>query len=1003
MNLCAIFINRPIATSLLGVAISLFGILCFNLLPVAPLPQIEFPTIVVYASLSGASPEIMSTSVATPLERSFASIAGISDMTSSSNVGNSHIVIQFALERSIDDAAKDVEAAINATMSNLPRAVERPSYFKVNPADSPIMILGLTSSSLDPSNIYYTAQNKIQQLISKIAGVGRVEVFGSSLPAIRIKVDIDKLNKYGLSLDEVKAALNATNENSATGQISQNQQSYNIEIKDELFTTNYYEQIILAHHHEHILYLKDVALITNSVEDVLRSGILDNQDAVFMIVFKEPGANIIACVEKIYQSLPSFAPILEDKIKLEVIMDRTNSIKASLRDVEKTLIISMVLVALVIFYFLKTLKAAIIPSIAMSVSLLGTFVMMKVFGFSLNNLSLMALTISTGFVVDDAIVVLENISRLREEGLSAKEAALRGAKEISFTVIAISISLIVVFVPLIFMGGIVGRLFREFALTISIAIFISLLVSLSLTPMMCAKFLTLTKPADEFDRWKKFYAFSLKLALKHRRITLGITLLTIISSIYLFIIVPKGFFPQQDTGRIIGHMRGDQDISFSSLDEKLKHVTKIIATDEAIGHVVGFTNAGNTATVYIVLKNKRKVTSNQVIARINKKVKDIPGFAFYMSSAQELLIGARSGNAQFQYTVSGDTIEEVTKTADLIMKKVLEIKGVADVNSDQENKGLQTYVQIDYAKAAKFGISNKEIVDALYQAFGQSIAHISYENMNQYSVVLEIGDEFLQHPESLNKIYVKSASSAGAMIPLANIASFTNAVALMKINHQELSPAVTLYFNLLPNTALGDVVTKINDKVSELNLPTSVSAGFRGNAAAFKKSLTGELFLIIAALLAVYVMLGMLYESLIHPITIISSLPSAAVGAILALLVAKVDLNVISIIGIILLIGIVKKNAIMMIDFALEIEKSNNNPLDAIYQAAMMRFRPIMMTTICALLGALPLVFDTGVGHEIRRPLGITIAGGLILSQALTLYTTPVVYLYMSRIGRKNA
>jgi len=1010
MNLSAAFIYKPIATTLIAIGIAMAGIVAFNFLPVSSLPQVEFPTILVQASLSGASPETMASSIVTPIEKSLSRIAGITEMTSSSELGKAKIILQFDLNRNIDGAARDVQAALNAASANLPNSMTSPpTYRKVNPADSPIMVFALTSESYGVERMYDAASTILQQKLLKVNGVGQVTLAGSSLPAIRVELNPTKMNQYGISLNTVGALIKASNVNLAKGQITEGDHVYEILTNDQIFTAKEYGSIIIRNNNGNIVRLSDIAEVTASVQDVRNSGILNGKKAVLLVVFKAPSANVIETNIALKEAFFSLKTAIPSAIDMHVVMDRTTTIKASLFEVKKTLVVAMIFVVIVVFMFLGNIRSMIIPGVAMALSLLGSFAMMWLLGFSLNILSLMALTIATGFVVDDAIVVLENISRYIEEGMTPKEAALKGSEEIGFTVTSISLSLIAVFIPILLMGGIVGRLFREFAVTLSISILISLLISLTLTPMMCAYMLKSATKLEQkitlFERMKNGYKTSLAWALDHHRFMLFVTFATIILNVFLFIKSSKGFFPQQDTGRIVGNLLTDQKSSFQGLNSKLASYLDIIKLDPAVENVIGFIPSGNvnSATVFIILKDlgQRKISADLVISRLREKLKNIAGATLYMQVAQDLIIGGRQSNAQFQYTISGDTIEEVNKYAPIIMSELAKIPGIADINSDQGNRAIQTFIKVNYDKAIPLGITAKAIDDALYYAFGQDPVSTMYNDNNQYYVVMEFAPKYNQTPEMLNQLYVSSIN--GNLIPLSSFASFSNSPTLLEINHQGFSPSATLSFNLLPGMHLGDAVDLATNALSKINLPITVGGSFRGTAQAFQASLSSQPYLIFASLLAVYFILGMLYENLRHPVTILSTLPSAGVGAVLALIVTNTDLTIIAIIGIILLIGIVKKNAIMMIDFVLSIEKHQNiTPREAIYQAAILRFRPIMMTTMAALLGAVPMALGRGLGSELQKPLGITIIGGLIVSQMLTLYTTPVIYLAIEGLKKKK-
>ncbi len=1011
MNLSAPFIKRPIGTTLLALGIAIAGAIAFSLLPVAALPQIDFPTIAVQASLPGASPEVMATSVATPLERQLGRIAGITQMTSASNLGSTNITIQFDLTRNIDGAARDVQAAINAALSQLPTNLpNNPTYRKVNPADAPIMIIALTSKLFDTGAMYDAASTILQQKLSQVDGVGQVIVGGSSLPGVRIELNPTALNNYGIGLESVRSAIAKQNVNLPKGQINNGATFSEIATNDQIFQAYQYKPLIIAYRNGAPVRLSDVADVTDSVENIRTAGLADGKPAVILVVFKQPGANVIDTVDRVKNIIPYLKGSIPTGINITVMMDRTTTIRASLHDVEATLLIAIFLVIMVAYAFLGSVRAAMIPSVAVPLSLLGTFGAMYLMQFSLDNLSLMALTISTGFVVDDAVVVLENTMRHIEAGMEPMAASLRGAKEVGFTVLSMSTSLIAVFIPILFMGGIVGRLMREFAVTLSIAILMSLAVSLTVTPMMCSRLLKpksnavkKSKLRDLIARGKAGYKSSLRWSLRHTAIMLGITIAAVVLTIFLFIYVPKGFFPQQDTGRIIGSIQARQDISFQAMRQKLSNFVKIIGEDPAVMHAVGFIGGANTANagnIYITLKplQQRKISVDNVISRLRGKLAVVPGAVLYLQAAQDLVIGGRLGNAQFQYTLQSDNLKDLNAWSPLVMATIAKLHGLADLNTDQLNNGLQEFVTYDHDTASRFGITSQLIDDTLYDAFGQRQVSIMYTLMNQYHVVMEVAPQYWQQPDTLNDIYV--TSSNGQQVPLSAIANFATSPTLLAVNHQNQFPSATFSFNLLPNVPLGNVVHEITRSISQLHLPENVIGDFQGTAQAFQASLATQPYLIAVALITVYIVLGILYESLIHPITILSTLPSAGAGALLALLITHTELSVIALIGIILLIGIVKKNAIMMIDFALEAERAEKkSSVEAIYQAAVLRFRPIMMTTMAAMLGAMPLVFGFGVGSELRRPLGIAIVGGLLVSQMLTLFTVPVIYLALEKTG----
>ena len=1012
MNISAPFIRRPVGTSLLSVAVLMAGALAFNFLPVAPLPQVEFPVIQVGAGLPGASPETMASAVATPLERQFGRIAGINQMTSSSQMGSTSIALQFDLNRNIDAAGRDVQAAINAARSQLPANLPgNPTYRKVNPADAPILILALTSDIITVPKMYDDADSILAQKLSQIDGVGTVFVGGAARPAVRAELNPTLLNKLGVGLDTVRTALSAANANRPKGEVSDAGHSWTIDANDQLFTAEQYRKLIIAQHDGAVVRLGDVGDVEDSVENTKVIGLAQGKPAVLLIVFRQPGANIIGTVDRVRAELPLLKSSISPAIEVHVVMDRTTTVRASVHDIEITLVISVILVIFVVFMFLRTFRATIIPSVAVPLSLIGTFGVMYLLGYSLDNLSLMALAISTGFVVDDAIVVLENITRYLEKGVAPVEAAFRGAREISFTVLSMSTSLIAVFIPILLMGGIVGRLFREFAVTLSVAITVSLLVSLTTTPTMCAKFL---RPLGEekhgriylfsekiFDGVLNIYRHSLKWVLRYQPLVLAITILTAGLSIYLFFIVPKGFFPQQDTGRVVGSVQAAQDISFDAMKEKMVQFVNLVMQDPAVQTIVGFAGgntSSNSGRMFITLKpiEERKMSADQVIGRLRRKLAVVPGATLFMQSAQDLTIGGRMSQAQFQYTLQGADLDELNEWAPRLLQKLRSLPQLRDVNTDQQDKGLQASVIVDRDTASRLGVAAADIDNALYDAFGQRQVSIMYRQLNQYHVVMEVAPQFSDSTESLQNIYVRSSS--GTAVPLAAFARFGPSNTPLEVSHQGQYPSVTLSFNLAPGMSLGEATNVIDQAERSIGLPPTVSGSFQGTAAAFKSSQSNQLLLIIAALAAVYIVLGVLYESYIHPITILSTIPSAGVGALLALLIMHDELNVIGLIGIILLIGLVKKNAIMMIDFALETERTTGkNSRDSIYEACILRFRPIMMTTMAALLGGLPLALGTGTGSELRRPLGLTIVGGLIVSQALTLFTTPVVYIYLDR------
>ena len=1009
MNVSEVFIRRPVATTLLTVAIALAGGVAFRILPVSPLPQVDFPTISVQAGLPGVSPETMASSVATPLERQFTRIASVTEMTSSSSLGSTSITLQFDLNRNIDAAARDVQAAINASRGYLPTNLpNNPTYRKVNPADSPIVLLALTSPILTKAQMYDAASSIMAQKLSQISGVGQVIVGGSSLPGVRVELDPRVLNKYGIGLEQVRGVLAAANANTPKGHFSDGHRAWEVGANDQMFKAIDYQPLIVTYKNGMAVRVSDIGRAVDSVEDIRNAGYANGRPSVMVIIFRQPGANIIDTVDRIRAELPVLKASMPQSIDMNIAMDQTVTIRASVHDVERSLLISVALVVLVVFVFLRSPRSTFIPSVAVPVSLIGTFGVMYLLHYSIDNLSLMALTISTGFVVDDAIVVIENITRYLEQGMHPFQAALKGAKEISFTVLSMSTSLIAVFIPLLLMGGIVGRLFREFAVTLSVAIAVSLVVSLTTTPMMCAHLLkehrehgwlyNITERA--FRASINLYGTTLSAALRAAPLTLAILLATIGLNVYLFIHVSKGFFPMQDNGRMMGAIQGDQDTSFQSMDKILLQMINIVHADPAIDTVAGFTGGGtsNTARMFVSLKPvEQRPTIDQVIGRLRPKLGRIPGATLYLQASQDLRVGGRMSNAMYQFTMRGDNLADLQNYAPKMLAELRTIPVIADVSSDQQDRGLQSLVVYDRTTAARFGISSQLIDNTLYDAFGQRQVSTMYATLNQYHVVMEAAPEFWQDPQFLSQIYVKTPG--GQQVPLNALASFGPTTAPLSVNHQGLGPAVTVSFNLQPGVALGDAVQLILGAAAKVGLPRTIQTGFAGTAQAYQQSLGSEPILILTALAAVYIVLGILYESYVHPITIISTLPSAGVGALLALMLTHTDLSIIAMIGIILLIGIVKKNAIMMIDFALNAERvEGKNSRDSIFEACLLRFRPIMMTTMAAALGALPLALGRGTGSELRRPLGITIIGGLLVSQLLTLYTTPVVYLYFDRL-----
>ena len=1018
MNLSRLFIFRPVATTLLTLAIALAGIIAFRQLPVAPLPQVEYPTISVSASLPGASPEVMAATVAGPLERVLGQIAGVTEMTSNSTLGSTRVTLQFDLSRSIDGAAREVQAAINAARSQLPTSLpSNPTYRKVNPADSPILIVALTSATLARPQMYDAASTVLAQRLAQVDGVGQVSIGGSSLPAVRVELDPDRLAANRLNLDDVRATLVATNANRPKGVLEGDEHAWQVGANDQARRADDYRQLIVSWKNGSPVHLSDVARVRDGEQDERNYGYANGRPAVLLMIYRQPGANIIETVDRVYALLPQLSASISPAIDLTVVMDRTPTIRGSLKEVERSLMISVALVVMVVFLFLRNLRATLIPGVVVPVSLIGTFAVMYLAGYSLDNLSLMALTIATGFVVDDAIVVLENIARHVDAGMSPRRAALKGAREIGFTVLSMSLSLIAAFIPILAMGGIVGRLFREFAVTLSAAILVSMVISLTATPMMCARLLRRRPPEAERGRFDRLvggwldgmaggYRRSLGWALARPWLVLAVLAATIGSNVYLYNTIPKGFFPQQDTGRIRGFVEADQAISFQAMGGKMDTFLAIVGADPAVANVTGFTGGSqrNYGSMFITLKpiGERKEPVDAVIGRLRKKLAKVPGASLYLSPVQDIRIGGRSGNSSFQFTLQSDSLEELRLWEPRIRNAMSRLDAITDVSSDSQDKGPQTSLVIDRDAVARHGLTMRAVTTALNDAYGQRQVSTIYNPLNQYRVVMEAMPDYLQGPESLARLTL--VTPAGGLVPLSALARFESTLAPLSVSHQGGSAAATISFALPEGRSIGEATAAIDAALSGIGVPVGIRTSFEGSAGAFQKSMSTQPLLILAALATIYIVLGMLYESLVHPITILSTLPSAGVGALLALLAVDTEFSLIAMIGVILLIGIVKKNAIMMIDVALERMRSlGEGARDAIHHACLLRFRPILMTTLAALFGAIPLAIGTGDGAELRQPLGIAIVGGLILSQILTLYTTPVVFVMMDKLRKKPA
>ena len=1016
MNIASPFVRRPIATYLLAVAILIAGVLSYSLLPVAPLPRVDFPTIQVNAALPGASPETMASAIATPLERRFGRIAGVTEITSTSALGTTAITMQFDLDRDVESAARDVQAAINAAGGELPADLPtRPSYRKVNPADAPIMIVSMSSDTVPIGQIADAATTILAQRISQVQGVGQVTVGGSQQPAVRVQVDPVALAGMNLTFEDVRQSLVEATVDQPKGALGGSIQTKVVSANDQLVSAESFGRVVVASKDGAIVHLRDIAKVFESVENERVVAWTNSHRSILMIIRRQPGANIVETNDRIKKLLPELSTSISPAIKTEIAVDRTQSVRASVKDVEETLLISLFLVVGVVFVFLRSPRATAIPSVAVPLSLVGTFGIMYLLGYSLDNLSLMALTIATGFVVDDAIVVTENVARFLEMGYSPMDAALEGARQIGFTIVSITVSLLAVFIPILLMGGIVGRLFREFAVTLSIAIAVSAVVSLTLTPMMCARFLRhdtgqhgrLYRFTERvFDGLVNGYATALRWVLRHRRLAGAMTILTLITTIGLYIIVPKGLFPQQDVGMLMGFSEAPQDVSFPAMAERQERVMEVVRKDPGVNHVVAFVgagngNTGNTGTMFVELKEGKRAKADEIIARLRPQLAKVEGITLFLQATQDVRVGGRSSRTQYQYTLQDADLEELRTWGPKVLERLRKLPQLRDVNSDQQSAGLELGVELDRDSASRLGITPTQVDAQLYDAFGQRQVATTYAAMNQYRVVLEMKPALAGGPESIDRLYLRA--SGGGLVPMGALTKKKAGATALSINHQGQFPSTTLSFNLAPNVSLGQAIDAVHAAEAEIGMPASIRATFQGTAQAFKASLASEPYLILAALVTVYIVLGMLYESLIHPITILSTLPSAGVGALVALLVFHADLSVIALIGIILLIGIVKKNAIMMIDFAIEAERDEGlSAEEAVLKACLLRFRPILMTTLAALLGALPLAIGGGVGAELRQPLGITIVGGLVFSQALTLFTTPVIYLWLDRFTKRS-